>query len=85
MVDGPWFFEVFAAGWRFDPIDGGTRATWRYSFRCRPRALAPLADRLGAWLLGHDIARRIEGFAAGCRDEVVLAAAAESAGEGLVP
>jgi len=76
MVKGPWFFEVFAAGWRFAPLQGGThtRATWRYSFRCRPRLLRRVAHPLGVWLLGRDIRRRIAGFAAGCGDEVVRAA-----------
>ena len=87
MVRGPWFFENFAGGWRFLPHpaggaqDGaeGTRAVWRYSFRCRPRRLAPLAERIGARVLQRDVERRIAGFAAGCRDEVVLAAARASA------
>ncbi len=77
MVEGPWFFEKFAAGWRFEPEPSdSTRsvATWRYSFRCRPRWLAPLAERIGTWILQRDIERRIEGFAAGCADPVVLAA-----------
>jgi hypothetical protein len=42
MVEGPWFFELFAGGWRFAPVDGGarTRATWRYNFRRWPGAVA---------------------------------------------
>jgi hypothetical protein len=77
MVEGPWFFERFAGGWRFDPVDGGrsTHATWRYNFECRPGWLRPLAHPIGAWLLGRDIRRRIAGFAAGCADAEVLAAA----------
>ncbi|MCW2829466.1 MAG: polyketide cyclase [Aeromicrobium sp.] len=75
MIEGPWFFASFAGGWRFDPEPGGgTRATWRYSFRCRPSWLAPLAERIGAIVLRRDIDRRIAGFARGCADPVVLAA-----------
>lgn len=75
MVEGPWFFESFAGGWRFAPEPGGgTRATWRYSFRCRPGWLAPLAERIGRVVLRRDIDRRISGFARGCADPVVLAA-----------
>jgi len=79
MVRGPWFFERFAGGWRFVPAaePGHTIATWRYNFRCRPAALRPLAHRLGGWLLGRDVRRRIAGYAAGCADPVVLAAARE--------
>lgn len=80
MVRGPWFFEMFAGGWRFAPADtpGHTVATWRYSFRCRPGFLRPVLDRVGVWLLGRDIRRRIAGYAAGCADPVVLAAAREA-------
>ncbi|GHE09355.1 hypothetical protein GCM10011381_13810 [Klenkia taihuensis] len=75
MTAGPWFFEVFAGSWRFTPAgDGGTRAVWRYVFRCRPRWAAPLVERVGEVVLGRDIRRRIAGFAAGCADPVVLAA-----------
>jgi hypothetical protein len=77
MVDGPWFFEMFGGGWRFTPADGdlATRATWRYNFRCRPAFLRPVAHPIGRWLLGREIRRRIRGYAQGCQDEVVLAAA----------
>ena len=75
MVEGPWFFASFAGGWRFAPEPGGRcRATWRYSFRCRPAWLAPLAERIGAVVLRRDIDRRIAGFAQGCADPVVVAA-----------
>lgn len=75
MVTGPWFFNHLGGGWRFKPApDGGTLATWKYSFRCRPAWLAPLAERIGGWVLQRDIDRRIAGFARGCADPQVLAA-----------
>lgn len=80
MVRGTWFFERLAGGWRFVPADGdptSTVATWRYSFTCRPRWLAPLAERIGTVLLQRDIDRRIAGFARGCADPVVVAAAGD--------
>ncbi|MDF2846216.1 MAG: polyketide cyclase [Oerskovia sp.] len=84
MVEGPWFFASMAGGWRFAPAPGrdvghpdqaATRAVWRYGFTCRPGWLAPVAERVGSWLLGRDVRRRIDGFARGCADPVVLAAA----------
>jgi hypothetical protein len=75
MVRGPWFFEMFAGGWRFAPAPdrpGHTVATWRYSFRCRPAWLRPIADPIGVWLLTRDIHKRIRGYARGCVDPVVL-------------
>ena len=81
MVTGPWFFERFGGGWRFEPgpRDGTTTAVWRYNFQVRPALVAPVADRIGLWLLGRDIRRRIEGYARGCLDPVVLAAARSAA------
>jgi len=78
MVEGPWFFAMMGGGWRFAPADkpGHTVATWRYNFRCRPALLRPIAERIGVWLLGRDIRRRIEGFASGCEDPIVIAAVA---------
>jgi hypothetical protein len=37
--------------------------------------LRPIADRIGMWVLGRDIRRRIAGYAEGCSDPVVVAAA----------
>lgn len=79
MVTGSWFFERMGGGWRFNPVEGdpgSTRAVWKYNFACRPRWLAPLAERLGRVILQRDIDRRIAGFARGCSDPVVLAALA---------
>ena len=52
-----------------------TRAVWRYDFVVRPTWIAPVGDRDRDLDAGRDIERRIAGFAAGCRDEIVLAAA----------
>lgn len=78
MVEGPWFFDTFAGGWQFrtlDPAPDGTPATeaiWRYSFRCRPRWLAPVAERIGRLVMQRELDRRIAGYAAGCQDPVVV-------------
>ncbi len=79
MVQGPWFFEKFAAGWSFRQLeDDRTEATWRYTFSIRPSWLRPAADPIGIRLLQRDIERRIAGYARGCADPVVLAAATAS-------
>jgi len=75
MLTGSWFFERLAGGWRFDAVEGdpgSTVATWKYNFACRPKWLAPLAERIGSVLLQRDIDRRIAGFARGCSDPAVL-------------
>lgn len=77
MIRGPWFFDTFGGGWSFAPVEGdpsSTRATWRYSFSTRPRWLRPIAEPLGRFVLGREIRRRIDCYAAGCADPVVLAA-----------
>lgn len=82
MVEGPWFFANFAAGWAFAPIDSddpsaGTRATWRYTFTTRPSWLSPIADRIGTRLLRRDIESRIAAYAAACTNPEVIAAACD--------
>lgn len=72
MVRGPWFFSRFGGGWRFVADGDGTRVVWHYTFTIRPRWLRGFADPIGRWLLGVEIRRRIDGYAAGCRDQVVL-------------
>ena len=73
MITGPWFFRMMAGGWRFEPAGPGrTRATWKYSFSCRPVWLAGVAERIGTWVLDREIRRRIDAFAAGCEDPEVL-------------
>jgi hypothetical protein len=73
MVSGPWFFGNFGGGWRFTADDGGTRAVWKYTFSCRPAWLRPVAERMGAWLLGREINKRIEAFALACEDPGLVA------------
>ena len=80
MLTGSWFFERMGGGWRFGPVEGDperTLAVWRYNFTCRPRWLAPIAERIGSVILQRDIDRRIDGFAHGCSDPQVLAAVAQ--------
>ena len=75
MLSGPWFFETFSGGWNFVPVEGGgTETTWRYNFTIRPRWLSPVADRIGLWLLGRDIRRRLAAFARACEDPEIVAA-----------
>lgn len=75
MESGPWFFEKLGAGWRFTAVPEGTLAVWKYNFSCRPAWLAPIAEWLGARVLGFEIRRRLTGFVRGCSDPVVLEAA----------
>jgi hypothetical protein len=72
MVTGPWFFRTFSGGWNFTPAGGGCEATWRYNFTIRPAWLAPVADRIGVRLLGRDIRRRLDAFAAACADPEIV-------------
>lgn len=75
MERGSWFFAKLGGGWRFTPEGDGTLAVWKYNFNCRPAWLAPLAERVGTWVLGREIRARIAGYARGCADPVVVEAA----------
>jgi hypothetical protein len=82
MVTGPPFFASFSGGWNFSPSGDGTStvATWRYNFTIRPAWLAPVADRIGVWLLGRDIERRLDAFAAACADPTIASALPDAPG-----
>lgn len=74
MVSGPWFFSQMSGGWSFKELGPTrTKATWRYTFACRPSWLRPIADPIGRRLLGHDIERRLAAFARACEDPSILA------------
>lgn len=79
MVHGPWFFRTFSGGWHFHDLDDGRcEITYRYRFDCRPRWLQPISHRIGNWLLGRDIAARVDAFVAGVEDaDIVRRARAE--------
>lgn len=83
MVRGPWFFTMFAGGWRFTGAteSGHTVATWRYNFRCQPGPLRAIAEWVGTRLLRRDIRRRIIGYARGCVNPAVLEAAQKTLAE----
>lgn len=57
------------------PNGDGTRATWEYTYAIRPEWLRPIAEPIGQWLLGREIRKRVDAFARGCTDPVVLDAA----------
>lgn len=90
MTKGSWFFARFGGGWRFSPASDDDRgeaiaagrpatlAVWRYNFACSPRWLAPIAERVGRFVLQKDVDRRMRGFARGCEDPAVLSAVAAS-------
>jgi hypothetical protein len=79
METGPWFFDVFGGGWRFEPHGNGTLARWKYNFAIKPRWLQVVGNPLGTWLLGRDIRRRIEAFARACHDPDIVASVAHRA------
>lgn len=63
MQKGPWFFRTFSGSWRFVAVnDSECDVTFRYQFTCRPKLLAPIAERIGTWYLGRDIKRRLGAF-----------------------
>ncbi|MFF3066543.1 hypothetical protein ACFVQ3_18540 [Oerskovia sp. NPDC057915] len=99
MLEGPWFVASVAGTQPFSPAPGrdvghpdraATKAVRRHGVTCRPRRPTPVAGHVGSWLLGHDGRHRTDGFARGCADPVVLAAARgrvppPSPGPGLRP
>jgi hypothetical protein len=62
MVKGPSIFRTFSGAWAFTATADGCDVVFRYNFSCRPKLLAPIAERIGQWYLGRDIRIRITAF-----------------------
>lgn len=63
MVRPSTFFREFAGSWRFRPLaDDRTAATFRYTFRARPRALAWLIEPIARRVLLRDVRARLRGL-----------------------
>jgi hypothetical protein len=76
MVEGPWFFSKFGGGWSFiEMLPGQTKVVWRYTFTVHPKWLRPIGHRVGMVVLGRDIRRRIDAFAAACLNPEIANAA----------
>jgi ribosome-associated toxin RatA of RatAB toxin-antitoxin module len=62
-------FETFGGSWRFKPLPAGlTDATFRYTFRTRPRFMAWLFEPLVGRVLGRDVEARLRGLKHGIED-----------------
>ncbi|HPZ49722.1 MAG TPA: SRPBCC family protein [Propionibacteriaceae bacterium] len=75
MVEGLLFFRTFAAVGASSPRVRVPAPPGSTPSRPSLPGLIPVADRVGSWLLGLEIRRRIVGHAKGCADPVVLASA----------
>lgn len=63
LTNRPALFEHFAASIRHAPLEGGrSRVTYTYSFRCRPRWLAPLLEPIVARSLARGTRLRLAGL-----------------------
>jgi ribosome-associated toxin RatA of RatAB toxin-antitoxin module len=63
MVSGPFFFELFAGTWQFEPKTATrTLVRFRYSFRTRWRLLRPVLDPLFRLVFLHDVKARLAGL-----------------------
>jgi hypothetical protein len=60
LTNQPPFFDHFAATIRHEPLsDTGSRVTYIYFFRARPRLLAPILEPVMNWLLRRETEKRL--------------------------
>ncbi len=62
MIKGPFFFEMFAVSWRFQPEEGGVRTTFRSAYTTRWPRLRPTLDRAISAVFQRDIQKRLRGL-----------------------
>jgi ribosome-associated toxin RatA of RatAB toxin-antitoxin module len=74
MLQGPWFFRVFAGVWRFtEQEDGETEVVFRYSFEMRWRWLDWLLGPVVRQVFRRDIRARLHGLKRGAEEKSLLA------------
>lgn len=79
LVKGPWWLESYGEGWHFAPTDGGTRVTWKTTFRHRLPVFGPQAEHVMLVKLRALLEARMDDFRAAARDvELVERATAGS-------
>jgi hypothetical protein len=63
LTNRPLFFEHFAATIRHDAVgESRSRTTYIYSFRARPRFLAPLLEPIMDLMLAREVRHRLRGL-----------------------
>ena len=69
LTNRPMFFDRFAATIRHDAIgEARSRTTYIYSFRARPRFLAPLLEPIMRRMLGREVHARLRSLRAFVED-----------------
>lgn len=81
LVKGPWWLDSYGEGWHFSPADGGTRVTWKVSFRHRLPVFGPQAEQVMAVKLHAQLDGRMSDYQVAARDVDLV----ERASSGWLP
>jgi hypothetical protein len=61
MTRGPWLLQTFGGAWEFTPdADGGTRISFRYQLKTRPRWLAWAVEPIARAWFSRETRLRVE-------------------------
>jgi ribosome-associated toxin RatA of RatAB toxin-antitoxin module len=73
MIQGPFFFRLFAGSWRFEPKENGEgEVTFRYHFQTRWPWLGWLLNPIIGWVFQRDIRARLRGLKQGVEERRLL-------------
>ena len=72
MLQGPFFFKLFAGSWRFEPHGEGTQVIFRYVFETRWPWLQRLVDPVVSRVFRRDIRERLHGLKRGAEEQGLL-------------
>jgi hypothetical protein len=81
LVKGPWWLDAFGEGWHFTEADGGTRVTWKVTFRHRLPVFAPQAEAALLPRLRQTLDARMLDYRAAALDADLV----ERAASGVLP
>ncbi|WP_371030511.1 SRPBCC family protein [Pseudoclavibacter sp. JSM 162008] len=63
MVKGPAWLASFGEGWRFEAVDGGTKATWKYTYKLASPVFASTLGAATKPVFDRELKERADAFA----------------------
>lgn len=64
MVKGPNWLSSFGEGWRFEAVDGGTKATWKFAYKLASPVFASSLGAATKPVLERELQQRVAAFKA---------------------
>ncbi|MGO1544550.1 MAG: SRPBCC family protein [Gulosibacter sp.] len=68
MVKGPWWLADYGEGWHFTEVDGGTKVTWKITYKHAARALGDQIGGVMKLVFRSELDQRMDDYVAASLD-----------------